>query len=81
VPVRKSLAESNDFVKGLRPWENVAVYRESNKLLRVSQLPPKSPDMDTLLTDAQKAMQLGQQTADAALNAIKPQWDTLFQTR
>jgi multiple sugar transport system substrate-binding protein len=81
VPVRKSLAESNDFVKGLRPWENVAVYRESNKLLRVTQLPPKSPDMDTLLTDAQKAMQLGQQTADVALNTIKPQWDALFQAR
>jgi len=81
VPVRKSLAESGDFVKGLRPWESAAVYRESNKLLRVTQLPPKSPEMDTLLTDAQKAMQLGQQTADAALAAIKPQWDALFQTR
>ena len=81
VPVRKSLAESQDFVKGLRPWENVAVYRESNRLLRVSQLPQKSPDMDTLLTDAQKAMQLGQQTVAVALNAIKPQWDTLFQAR
>ena len=81
VPVRKSLAESNDFLKGLRPWENVNVYRASNKLLRVTQLPPKSPDMDTLLTDAQKAMQLGQQTAEVALNAIKPQWDALFQTR
>jgi ABC-type glycerol-3-phosphate transport system substrate-binding protein len=81
VPVRKSLAESPDFLKGLRPWENVSVYRDSNKLIRVSQLPQKSPDMDTLLTDAQKAMQLGQQTVEAALNAIKPQWDTLFQTK
>ena len=81
MPVRKSLAESNDFVKGLQPWENVNVYRESNKLLRVTQLPPKSPDMDNLLTDAQKAMQLGQQTAEVALNTIKPQWEALFQTR
>lgn len=81
VPVRKSLAESAEFLKGLRPWENVAVYRESNKLLRVSQLPQKSPDMDTLLTDAQKAMQLGQQTVESALGAIKPQWDALFQSR
>ena len=81
VPVRKSLAESPEFLKGLRPWENVAVYRDSNKLIRVSQLPQKSTDMDTLLTDAQKAMQLGQQTVEAALNAIKPQWDTLFQSK
>jgi ABC-type glycerol-3-phosphate transport system substrate-binding protein len=81
VPVRKSLAESADFVKGLRPWEDAAVYRESNKLLRVTQLPPRSPEMDTLLTEAQRAMQLGQQPADAALNGIKPQWDALFQTR
>src|SRR5262249_5833638 len=27
VPVRRSLAESADFLKGLRPWENAAVYR------------------------------------------------------
>jgi ABC-type glycerol-3-phosphate transport system substrate-binding protein len=81
VPVRRSMAEGAEFLKGLRPWENAAVYRDSNRLLRVTQLPAKSPDMDTLLTDAQKAMQLGQQTAEAALTTIKPQWDALFQAR
>jgi ABC-type glycerol-3-phosphate transport system substrate-binding protein len=81
VPVRRTMAEGADFVKGLRPWENAAVYRESNRLLRVTQLPARSPDMDTLLTDAQKAMQLGEQPAEAALGTIKPQWDGLFQAR
>jgi len=78
VPVRKSIAESGEFEKGLRPWENAAVYRESFKQVRVTRLPLKAWDMDPLLTTAQGKIRSGELSAGAALTEIKGQWESLL---
>lgn len=78
VPVRKSIAESGEFEKGLRPWESAAFYRDSFKEVRVTRLPVRAWDMDPLLTQAQGKIRSGELAAEAALTEIKPLWESLL---
>jgi ABC-type glycerol-3-phosphate transport system substrate-binding protein len=78
---RKSVTQSPAFQQSLLPWESAAVYEESLRTLRVTKLPPKAADIDTLWRTALTAVYGGEKPAGVAMAEIKPAIDDLLQAK
>ena len=81
LPSRKSILRSADFQRTLLPWESAETDQQSLDTLRVTKLPPSSPDIDPLWQKALNDVFGGTKSAPAAMAEIKPVIDGLLQAK
>jgi multiple sugar transport system substrate-binding protein len=78
IPVRKSQMDSEAFKKSLKPWENIALWKEAAEADRALQMAPLHIDIQNTFTAAWDEIRLGKKTAKDAITAIVPKIDELL---
>jgi ABC-type glycerol-3-phosphate transport system substrate-binding protein len=78
IPVRKSLANSEHFKKGMLPFEKIEVHNDSAASVRPWRIPGKAPEIVRAFTAQWERILTGQAAPRDAMKAAKAQMDELL---
>ncbi|HZQ99188.1 MAG TPA: extracellular solute-binding protein [Chloroflexota bacterium] len=78
IPVKKTLLDSPDFKKGLKPFEKPEVYAESAATVRAWRVPGKGAEAGRVFTAEWQKVLVGQQDVPTMMKNAKPQMDALL---
>ena len=79
IPVRKSQMDSDTFKKSLKPWENLAIWKDAAEQDTALPMAATHLDIQNTFTPAWDDMRLGKKSAKDAIAAVVPKIDELLQ--
>jgi multiple sugar transport system substrate-binding protein len=78
VPVRKSQMESEEFQKSLKPWEPLAVWKETAEADRALAYSTRNEEVEAVFSEAYNRVKMGQATMKEVMPIIEPQMNNLL---
>jgi multiple sugar transport system substrate-binding protein len=78
VPVRKSQMDSEEFQKSLKPWEPLAVWKETAEADRALQYSARNEEVEAVFGEAYNRVKMGQATMKEVMPVIEPQMNNLL---
>jgi multiple sugar transport system substrate-binding protein len=78
VPVRKSQMDSDEFQKTLKPWEPLAVWKETAEADRALAYSTRNEEVEAVFGDAYNRVKMGQATMKEVMPVIEPQMNNLL---
>ena len=78
VPVRKSQMESEEFQKSLKPWEPLAVWKETAEKDRALAYSTRHEEIEAIFAEAYNWVKLGQATMKEVMPVIEPRINNLL---
>ena len=78
VPVRKSQMDSDEFQKTLKPWEPLAVWKETAEADRALAYSTRNEEVEAVFAEAYNRVKMGQATMKEVAPVIEPQMNNLL---
>jgi multiple sugar transport system substrate-binding protein len=78
VPVRKSQMDSDEFQKTLKPWEPLAVWKETAEADRALAYSTRNEEVEKVFGDAYTRVKTGEATMKEVMPVIEPQMNALL---
>jgi len=78
VPVRKSQMESEEFQKSLKPWEPLAVWKETAEADRALAYSTRNEEVEAVFGEAYNRVKTGMATMKEVMPVIEPQMNNLL---
>jgi multiple sugar transport system substrate-binding protein len=78
VPVRKSQMDSDEFQKTLKPWEPLAVWKETADADRALAYSTRNEEVEKVFGDAYTQVKMGQASMKVVAPVIEPQMNNLL---
>ncbi len=78
VPVRKSQMDSDEFQKTLKPWEPLAIWKETAEADRALAYSTRNEEVEAIFGEAYNRVKMGQATVKEVAAVIEPQMNNLL---
>ncbi len=77
-PVRKSQMDSDEFQKTLKPWEPLAIWKETAEADRALAYSTRNEEIEAIFGEAYNRVKMGQATMKEVAPVIEPQMNNLL---
>ncbi len=78
VPVRRSQMESEEFQRSLKPWEPLAVWRETAEKDRALAYSTRHEEIEAIFSEAYNRVKMGMATMKEVMPVVEPQINNLL---